>query len=118
MTIIKFMSKKTTTYFVDLGDLSIHLRHNYTVTRWLVRKKRVKISVFVGNKIIAERMTAFPCFGALACYVDDPAEILRLQTSIQRHRIAADLADAMQRRDPSALAQDALIPREIVRRMR
>lgn len=94
-------------YPLDLGDLSIHSRHNCTVARQLVRRDRVKIIVSVGGKIIGERMSAFHCLWALACYVDDPTEIARLKTSIQRLREAADLADAIQRRDPVALAQDA-----------
>lgn len=102
------MSKKTTIkYPLDLGDLHFHSRHHYTVTRRLVRKDRVRITVFVSGKIVGERITAFHCLWALACYVDDPAEIARLKTSIQQLRADADLADAIQRRDPVALAQDA-----------
>lgn len=105
---IKFMSKKTnTTYLVEIGDLHFHSRHHYTVTRQLVRKDRAKITVFVSGQIVGERTTAFHCLWALACHVDDPAEIARLKASIQQLRADADLADAIQRRDPVALAQDA-----------
>lgn len=102
------MSKKTAIkYPLDLGDLHFHSRHHYTVTRRLVRKDRVKITVFVSGQIVGERTTAFHCLWALACHVDAPAEIARLKASIQQLRADADLADAIQRRDPVALAQDA-----------
>lgn len=92
---------------IDLGELKFHYRHNYTVTRQLVRRgSRVKIRIWAGNEVIAERTTALPYLCVVIASLDQAFEISSLQDQIAFLLKRADKQDAIQRRAATALADD------------
>ena len=81
-------------------------KYNYPITRKPASRGRVHITIALNGEVLGERTTCFPCLYAVICCHTQAYKIDQLRKLISLETERANDHQALQRRDPVAVAKD------------
>src|ERR1039457_3601111 len=81
-------------------------KYNYTITRKPASRGRAHITISLNGEELGERTTCFPCLYAVICCHTQAYKVEQLRMHISLETARANDHEALQRRDPVAVAKD------------